>query len=119
MTAYVGSATRSCDAREYGFLTWRALTEGLRNELAAWQRARRPDLAVTAALDAIRAGDSDQLASCSTRSRRSSCRGRRGGSLLGEVAEPDVFGAGLSHALGVDRRCVQLLIGVDTTWTGR
>jgi hypothetical protein len=39
----------------------------------------------------------------------------RPGSVPGEVAEPDVFGAGLSHSLGVDRRCVQPLIGVDTT----
>ncbi len=33
-----------------------------------------------------------------------------GGSLLGEVAEPDVFGTRLGHALGVDRACVDLLI---------
>jgi ankyrin repeat protein len=33
-----------------------------------------------------------------------------GGSLLGEVAQPDVFGASLRHALGVDRECVELLI---------
>jgi ankyrin repeat protein len=33
-----------------------------------------------------------------------------GGSLLGEVAQPDVFGTSLRHALGVDRACVDLLI---------
>jgi Ankyrin repeats (many copies) len=33
-----------------------------------------------------------------------------GGSLLGEVAQPDVFGTSLGHALGVDRACVDLLI---------
>jgi hypothetical protein len=33
-----------------------------------------------------------------------------GGSLLGAVAEPDVFGAALRHELGVDRACVELLI---------
>lgn len=33
-----------------------------------------------------------------------------GGSLLGEVAEPDVFGTKLRHELGVDRACVDLLI---------
>ena len=33
-----------------------------------------------------------------------------GGSLLGEVAQPDVFGSSLRHALGVDRACVELLI---------
>jgi ankyrin repeat protein len=33
-----------------------------------------------------------------------------GGSLLGEVAEPDVFGSSLRHELGVDRACVDLLI---------
>jgi hypothetical protein len=33
-----------------------------------------------------------------------------GGSLLGQVAEPDVFGAALGQELGVDRECVELLI---------
>jgi hypothetical protein len=33
-----------------------------------------------------------------------------GGSLLGAVAEPDVFGDSLGHQLGVDRACVDLLI---------
>ena len=33
-----------------------------------------------------------------------------GGSLLGGVAEPDVFGTSLGQALGVDRACVDLLI---------
>lgn len=33
-----------------------------------------------------------------------------GGSLLGAIAEPDVFGTTLGHKLGVDRRCVDLLI---------
>lgn len=33
-----------------------------------------------------------------------------GGSLLGAVAQPDVFGTSLRHALGVDRACVDVLI---------
>ena len=33
-----------------------------------------------------------------------------GGSLLGQVAQPDVFGTSLSHELGVDRDCVDVLI---------
>jgi hypothetical protein len=33
-----------------------------------------------------------------------------GGSLLGAVAQPDVFGTALGHELGVDRACVELLI---------
>jgi ankyrin repeat protein len=33
-----------------------------------------------------------------------------GGSLLAEVAQPDVFGTSLRHALGVDRACVDVLI---------
>ena len=113
LTAYVGIGdTKLVIAREYGFQTWRALTEGLRDELAAWQRARRPDLAVTAALDAIRAGDSDQLAQLlDAEPALVHVEVGAGGSLLGEVAQPDVFGTRLSHALGVDRRCVQLLIG--------
>ncbi len=36
--------------------------------------------------------------------------GGAGGSLLGEVAQPDVFGTSLRHELGVNRACVDLLI---------
>ena len=98
-------------ASEYGFPTWRALTAGLRDELAAWQRARRPDSSVSAALTAIRDGDSRRLAQLLD-AEPSLVRAEvgAGGSLLGEVAQPDVFGTRLSHALGVDRRCVELLI---------
>jgi Ankyrin repeats (3 copies) len=98
-------------AREYGFPTWRRLLAELRDETGAWQRRRRHSEPTAAALDAIRDGDPASL-------------GRLldaypelvhadigvGGSLLGTLAEPDVFGTSLGHALGVDRDCLNLLI---------
>jgi hypothetical protein len=66
---------------------------------------------VAAALEAIRAGDADSL-----RRLLDADPGLvdadvgAGGSLLGAVAEPDVFGDSLRHALGVDRACVDVLI---------
>ena len=98
-------------AREHGFPSWRALVEGLRRESEAWHRARRPPESVAAALAAIRAGDAPAL-----RRLLDADPGLvhaevgAGGSLLGEVAQPDVFGSPLRHALGVDRACVELLI---------
>jgi hypothetical protein len=98
-------------AREHGFPTWRALTTGLRDELAGSQRARQPDRSVAAALTAIRAGDSDHLARLlDAEPDLVRVEVGAGGSLLAEVAQPDVFGTALSHALGVERRCVELLI---------
>ena len=66
---------------------------------------------VAAAVQAIRAGDAGAL----TRLLDASpglvhARVGAGGSLLGQVAEPDVFGTRLGHELGVDRACVELLI---------
>jgi hypothetical protein len=98
-------------AREHGFPSWRALVEGLRRETAGWHRARAHPESVAAALAAIRAGDAAALR------RRLDAEPElvraevgAGGSLLGEVAQPDVFGESLGHALGVDRACVELLI---------
>lgn len=98
-------------AREYGFPTWPALVAGLREESEAWRRAREHPEAVAAALAAIRAGDAPAL-----RRLLDASPGLvhvevgAGGSLLGEVAQPDVFGDALGHALGADRACVELLI---------
>jgi hypothetical protein len=64
-----------------------------------------------AALTAIGAGDADTLAKLlDDDSGLVRVEVGAGGSLLGEVAEPDVFGSSLGHALGVDRACVDLLI---------
>ena len=98
-------------AREYGFPTWRRLVEGLRDESEGWELARVRPEPVAAALAAIRAGDAAHL----TRLLDSEpglvhVEVGVGGSLLGEVAQPDVFGASLRHELGVDRACVDLLI---------
>ncbi|HEY3729034.1 MAG TPA: ankyrin repeat domain-containing protein [Solirubrobacteraceae bacterium] len=98
-------------AREYGFPTWRALVEGLRKESAAWQRARHHPPPVAAALDAIGAGDAASLRRLlDAEPDLVEVEVGAGGSLLGEVAQPDVFGISLRHALGVDRTCVNLLI---------
>ncbi len=73
---------------------------------------------VAAALDAIRAGDVGELMRLLDASPELvHAEVGAGGSLLGAVAEPDVFGQALGHELGVDRTCVDLLIarGSDLT----
>ncbi len=103
--------TRLVIAREYGFPTWRGLVEGLREESEAWRRTRRPPEPVAAALDAIRVGDAAHLKHLlDSYPELVRIEVGAGGSLLGEVAEPDVFGSSLRHELGVDRSCVDLLI---------
>ena len=98
-------------AREYGFPTWRRLVEGLCEESEEWQRAREHPELVAAALAAIRAGDTAQLKRVlDSAPGLVAVEVGAGGSLLGEIAEPDVFGASLRHELGVDRACVDLLI---------
>jgi hypothetical protein len=98
-------------AREHGFPTWRGLLDGLEHATDAWHRARRHPDTIAAALAAITNGDVDSL-----RRLLDSEPGLvhvevgAGGSLLGEVAQPDVFGPRLRHALGVDRACVELLV---------
>ena len=98
-------------AREYGFPTWRSLVEELRDETAAWETARRAPEPVAAALAAIRVGDVAALARLlDAAPELVRAEVGAGGSLLGAVAQPDVFGTSLTHALGVDRACVDLLI---------
>ena len=105
------SDARVVIAREYGFPTWRGLVEGLREESAAWQRERQHSEPVEAALDAIGAGDVVSLRRLlESHPELAYVEVGAGGSLLGEVAQPDVFGARLGRALGVDRACVDLLI---------
>jgi hypothetical protein len=94
-------------AREYGFPTWRGLVEGLREESAGWQRARQHPEPVAAALAAIGTGDAVSLKHLlDAHPELVHVEVGAGGSLLGEVAEPDVFGTSLGHPLGVDRACV-------------
>lgn len=63
------------------------------------------------AVAAIRAGDAPALAAALDRHPRLADEPIGAGeSLLGEIAQPDVFGTRLGHALGVDRACVELLI---------
>jgi hypothetical protein len=66
---------------------------------------------VAGALDAIRAGDAAALERLiDEQPGLVHVEVGAGGSLLDEVAQPDVFGPALRHALGVDRACVDLLI---------
>jgi len=98
-------------AREYGFRTWRGLVDGLRQESEAWRHARRHPKPVAAALAAIGAGDATLLEHLlDSDPELVRIEVGAGGSLLGEVAEPDVFGTSLRQELGVDRACVDLLI---------
>lgn len=98
-------------AREYGFSTWRKLLAGVREEGAAWRRSRQHDETVARALEAIRAGDAGLLQRLlALYPQLAHVEVGAGGSLLGEVAQPDVFGTSLGHALGVDRECVDVLI---------
>ena len=98
-------------ARKYGFPTLRKLLTGVREEALAWRNSSEHGEPVAAALDAIRAGDASSL-------RRllvvypelAHAEVGAGGSLLGEVAQPGVFGTSLGHGLGVDRECVDVLI---------
>ncbi len=98
-------------AREYGFPTWRRLVEGLREESEGWRLARQHPEPVAAALAAIRGGDAPHLRRLlDSDPELVRVEVGAGGSLLGEIAEPDVFGTSLRHELGVDRACVDLLI---------
>lgn len=66
---------------------------------------------VEAALAAIRAGDAEALGRLlDAEPDLVHVEVGAGGSLLGEVAQPDVLGTRLRHALGVDRACVDLLV---------
>jgi Ankyrin repeats (many copies) len=103
--------TRLVIAREYGFPTWRGLVDGLRDESEGWQRARQQPEPVAAALAAIRSGDVASLRQLlDAEPELVYAEAGAGGTLLGEVAQPDVFGTSLRHTLGVDRACVDLLI---------
>jgi len=108
--ATIGDA-RLVIAREYGFPTWRGLVDGLREESEGWEHARQHSSSVAAALAAIRTGDAAQLERLlDSEPELMHANVGAGGSLLGEVAQPDVFGASLRHELGVHRACVELLV---------
>ncbi|HEX4009717.1 MAG TPA: ankyrin repeat domain-containing protein [Solirubrobacteraceae bacterium] len=114
--AALGERTTIADARlviarEYGFPTWRGLVEGAREESERWWCARRQSPAVAAAVAAISARDAARLERLlDSEPELVHVEVGAGGSLLGEVAQPDVFGTSLRHELGVDRACVDLLI---------
>lgn len=98
-------------AREYGFPTWRKLMAGLQDEAVAWRKSRQYSEPPAAALEAIRAGDAGSLRHLLVlHPELVHVEVGAGGSLLGEIAQPDVFGTSLGHALGVDRECVDVLI---------
>lgn len=106
-------------AKEYGFPTWRKLVTGLEETVASWWRARQPAQPVAAALDAIRTGDARTLRRLvASHPELTQADVGAGGSLLGEVAQPDVFGTRLGHELGVDRECVDVLIEAGSDLDG-
>ncbi len=72
---------------------------------------QQPSERAVAAMDAIRDGDVTALtAILDADPELVRVELGAGGSLLGAVAEPDVFGTALGRDLGVDRACVELLI---------
>jgi hypothetical protein len=102
-------------AREYGFPTWRKLVAGVREETAAWRRAREHAEPVAAALAAIQAGDAESLRlMLVSHPDLVHVEVGAGGSLLGAVAQPDVLG----NSLGVDRECVDVLIEAGSDLDG-
>lgn len=106
-------------AREYGFPTWRKLLAGLRDETAAGRRSREPAEPVAAALQAIRSSDAGALRRLLySHPDLAHAEVDAGGSLLGAVAQPDVFGTSLGHALGVDHECVDVLIEAGSDLDG-
>jgi hypothetical protein len=97
-------------AREYGFPTWRELVyyvDKANRDFSEEQEARG-DLA--AALAAIREGGPERLRALLEANPELLEQRYRGHRLLEAVAQPDVFGERLGVALGVDRRCVEVLI---------
>jgi hypothetical protein len=102
-------------AREYGFPTWRALVRAVRavrrrvEESPGWQgQEGRP---MGEAIEAIRRGDPDRLRQLlEAHPELANAQAVRDESLLGAIAQPDVFGSHLRAELGVDPRCVQVLI---------
>lgn len=99
-------------AREYGFPTWRDLVRFSRKAKRDYEAEKRSkEGALAEAIDAIQTGDAERLEALLTENPelvRTPIGA--GGTLLGEVAQPDVFGEHLGAELGVDRRCVELLI---------
>jgi hypothetical protein len=102
-------------AREFGFPTWQALAEGVgrvRDRVEhspGWQgQEGRP---MGEAIEAIRQGDPDRLrALLQAHPELANAQAVRDESLLSSIAQPDVFGDHLRAELGVDPRCVQVLV---------
>jgi hypothetical protein len=102
-------------AREYGFPTWPALTEGVGavrervEHSPGWQgQEGRP---MGEAIEAIREGDPERLrALLQAHPELANAQAVRDETLLSSIAQPDVFGTDLRAGLGVDPRCVQVLV---------
>jgi hypothetical protein len=99
-------------AREYGFPTWRDLVRFSRKARQDYEADKQPkEGALAEAVETIRAGDAERLeALLAADPELVRAPIGAGGTLLGQVAQPDVFGDHLGIELGVDRRCVELLI---------
>jgi hypothetical protein len=99
-------------AREYGFPSWRDLVRFTRKAKREYEAEKQPKEGPLAeALEAIRVGDAERLqALLAEHPELVRTPVGAGGSLLGQVAQPDAFGEDLGIELGVDRRCVELLV---------
>jgi hypothetical protein len=106
-------------AREYGFRTWRELVRYTREAHREWNEDRAPRGDFALALQAIRDGDAARLEALLEADPELVWRLRgAGGTLLGAVTQPDVLGTNLGRELGVDRRCIELLIEAGSELDG-
>jgi hypothetical protein len=100
-TLWPSRRTAAPAALEAATGAWEALRAAEPTTLAGWATRENADLPFLApALRRLLDADPDLVR----------VEVGAGGSLLGEVAQPDVFGTSLGRALGVDRACVDLLI---------
>lgn len=97
-------------AREYGFPTWRELVFYVEKANREYEEELTPSVELAEAIEAIRSGEPDFLRALLAEHPSLLEQRYRGHRLLECVAQPGVFGAQLGVALGVDRRCVEVLI---------
>jgi hypothetical protein len=102
--------TRLVVAHEYGFPTWSELVYYVEKANREYAEGLEPGRDLAAALDAIRRGDPDRLRALLAADPALLEQRYRGHRLLEAVAQPDVFGERLGVELGVERRCVEVLI---------
>jgi ankyrin repeat protein len=101
-TALSPSDAKVVVAREYGFPTWRQLVHFVRRARDA--AAQEPRDVRVLGREAVAAGDTERLHALLAE------HAGLGDDLLEDLTQPDVFGEGLGHALGVDRGIAERLV---------